>query len=56
MRVAAELGDIAATRRSANLAAKVAVAGDAGVGSMSTHYALEPLDRLDWITAALGQG
>jgi hypothetical protein len=43
VRVAAELGDIAATRRSANLAAKVA--------ADFYHYA-PLLDRLDCIAAA----
>ena len=42
---------------SANLAAKVSAARDAGVRRVDFyHYALAPLDRLDWIAAALGEG
>jgi hypothetical protein len=42
---------------SANLAAKVAAARDAGARRVDFyHYALGPLDRLDWIAAALGEG
>jgi hypothetical protein len=39
---------------SANLAAKVAVARDVGARRVDFyHYAMAPLDRLDWIAAAL---
>jgi hypothetical protein len=48
VRVAAELGNIAATRRSANLAA--ARGRERWVDFY--HYALPLLDRLDWIAAA----
>jgi hypothetical protein len=41
----------------ADLAAKVAAARDAGVRRIDFyHYALAPLDRLDWIAAALEVG
>jgi hypothetical protein len=37
-----------------NLASKVAVARDAGARRVDFyHYAMAPLDRLDWIAAAL---